>query len=151
MSKEILLNIQNKIAAIPGINYVDEDWGQLDDYGPHAPVQWPCCLIDFSGADYTEIGIDKSATPQNRQEGTGSITLIFANLKITKSSAKAPTPQKDTAWLLSGLMEEAHKVVHGFKPGTNTGALIRRSFRRVKRDDGIQQYQVIYSLGVHNV
>ena len=149
--KETLLNIQNKLEAIPGINYVDEDWGQLDDYGPHPPVKWPCCLIDFSGAQFSDIGTDKSATPQNRQEATGSITLIFANLRTTNTSGKAPIGQKDVAWLLSGLMEEAHKVIHGFKPGTNTGALMRTSFRRVKRDDGIQQYQVIYTLGIHNV
>lgn len=149
--KEILLNIQDKLTAIPEFKYVDEDWGQLDDYGPHAPVQWPCCLIDFSGADYSEIGTDKSATPQNRQEATGSISFIFANLRTANSSGKAPMAQKEITWMLTGLMEDAHKAIHGFRPGTNTGALIRRSFRRVKRDDGIQQYQVIYTLGVHNV
>jgi hypothetical protein len=148
---EILLNIQTKLAAVTGIKYVDEDWGQLDDYGPHPPVQWPCCLIDFSGAQYSDIGMDRGAMPQNRQEGTGSVTFTFANLRTTNSSGKAPMGQKELSWLLLGLMEEAHKVIHGFKPGANAGALMRTSFRRVKRDDGIQQYQVIYTIGVHNV
>ena len=148
---EILLNIQSKLEALPGINYVDEDWGQLDDYGPQPPVKWPCCLIDFSGAQFTDIGIERSNTPQNRQEGAGSITLTFANLRTTNSSAKAPIGQKNVAWLLSGLMEDVHKVIHGFKPALHSGSLMRSSFRRVKRDDGIQQYQVIYTLGVHNV
>ena len=149
--KDTLLAIQNKIAAVAGINYADEDWGQLDDYGQRPPVQWPCCLIDFSGAQYSDIGIDKKASPQNRQEGTGTVTLVFANLKLTNTSAKAPEAQKDVAYLLSGVMEEAHKVIQGFKPAANCGALIRSSFRRIKRDDGIQQYQVIYTMGVHNV
>lgn len=149
--KETLLNIQNKLEAIPGINYVDEDWGQLDDYGPHVPVKWPCCLIDYSGAQFSDIGTDKTATPQSRQQATGTISFVFGNLKTTNSSGKAPIGQKSVAWLLLELIEETHKVIHGFKPGTDTGALVRSSFRRVKRDDGIQQYQVIYTLGMHNV
>lgn len=149
--KETLLAIQNKLATVAGIKYVDEDWGQLDDYGPRPPVQWPCCLIDFSGAQYSDIGMDKHASPQNRQEGTGTVTLVFANLKLTNTSAQAPPSHKETAYLLSALMEEAHKVMQGFRPGSNAGALIRSSFRRIKRDDGIQQYQVIYTMGVHNI
>jgi hypothetical protein len=149
--KQLLLNIQDLLATVPAFKYVDEDWGQLDDYGPHAPVQWPCCLIDFSGADYSDLGKDKGATPQNRQEATGSISFTFANLKLTKSSGKAPIGQKDAAWLLVGLIEDAHKQLHGFRPADYSGALMRRSFRRIKRDDGIQQYQVIYTLGLHNV
>lgn len=148
---DLLLNIQTQIASIPEFKYVDEDWGQLDDYGPHAPVQWPCCLIDFSGSNYTDIGKDKTATPQNRQEATGSISFTFANLRTTNSSAKATTQQKSTAWLLIGLIETAHKKIHGFRPGATSGGLVRTSFRRNKRDDGIQQYTVVYTLGLHNV
>ena len=148
---DLLLNIQTQIATIPEFKYVDEDWGQLDDYGMHAPVQWPCCLIDFSAAQYTDIGKDKTATPQNRQEATGSISFTFANLRTTNSSAKALTAQKNTAWLLIGLIEEAHKKIHGFRPGTTSGGLIRSNFRRIKRDDGIQQYSVTYTLGLHNI
>lgn len=149
--KDILLNIQTQLSTIPEFKYVDEDWGQLDDYGPHVPVQWPCCLIDFSAAQYSDIGKDKTATPQNRQEAAGSISFTFANLRTVNSSAKAPLSQKNIAWLLIGLIEEAHKKIHGFRAGENSGGLIRTTFRRIKRDDGIQQYTVIYTLGIHNV
>ena len=149
--KELLLNIQNQLSTIPEFKYVDEDWGQLDDYGPHAPVQWPCCLIDFSAATYTDIGVDKTAIPRNRQQANGSITFVFANLKTTNTSSKAPIAQKNNAWMLSEIIEETHKKIHGFRPGQNSGALTRVSFRRIKRDDGIQQYQVIYTFGLNNV
>lgn len=149
--KQLLLNLQNQLATATALKYIDEDWGQLDDYGAHTPVKWPCCLVDFADADYSDIGTDRSATPQNRQQATGSIAFTFANLKITNSSKNAPVNQKDQAYLLLGIIEDAHKKIHAFRPAANSGGLIRKSFRRVKRDDGIQQYRVVYSIGLNNV
>jgi hypothetical protein len=149
--KELLLNLETQLATVNTIQYIDEDWGQLDDYGPHAPVKWPCCLVDFTDADYSDIGKDRTATPQNRQQAFGSITLNFANIKIGNSSKNAPINQKDQAYLLLEIIEEAHKKIHGFRPGDNSGSLIRKSFRRIKRDDGIQHYRVIYNIGLNNV
>lgn len=149
--KEILTAIQAQLALTGDFKYIDEDWGQLDNYGSHIPVQWPACLIDFTGGSYTDIGIDRSASPQNRQQATGSITFNFANLKLTNTSKNAPTVQKDNAWLLLGIIEMAHAKLHGFRPGANCGSLMRASFRRIKRDDGIQHYQVIYTMGLNNV
>lgn len=149
--KTLLLNLETQLATVNTIQYIDEDWGQLDDYGPHMPVKWPCCLVDFADADYTDIGTDRTATPQNRQQASGTISFNFANMKIGNSSKNAPINQKDQAYLLLEIIEEAHKKIHGFRPGENSGALIRKSFRRIKRDDGIQQYRVVYSIGLNNV
>jgi len=46
---------------------------------------------------------------------------------------------------------QAHKKIHGFRPGENSGSLIRKSFRRIKRDDGIQQYRVVYNIGLNDL
>lgn len=149
--KQLLLNLEAQLATVTAIKYIDEDWGQLDDYGPHTPVKWPCCLVDFADAEYSDIGIDRSATPQNRQQTLVSITFNFANMKIGNSSKNAPINQKDQAYLLLGIIEDAHKKIHGFRPVENSGSLIRKSFRRIKRDDGIQQYRVVYNIGLNNV
>lgn len=149
--KQLLLNLEAQLSTVTALQYIDEDWGQIDDYGPHTPVKWPCCLVDFADADYSDIGTDRSATPQNRQQATGSITFNFANMKIGNSSKNAPINQKDQAYLLVGIIEEAHKKIHGFRPGVNSGSLIRKSFRRIKRDDGIQQYRVVYTISLNNV
>lgn len=149
--KEFLENTQAKINEVPGIAYIDEDWGQLDDYSPNPPVKWPCCLIDFSNIDFSDLGTDRRASPQNRQEGTGNITVTFANLKIANTSFKAPQGQKDIAWVLLDLIELTHAKIHGFAPVMGSGKLMRKGFKRIKRDDGIQQYQIVYTLGMHNV
>lgn len=151
MIKETILSIEASLATVTALKYIDEDWGQLDDYGPHVPVKWPCCLLDFTDISFTEIGIDRTATPKNRQQATGSITLNFANLKTGNTSKNAPVNQKEQAYMLLGVIESTHQIIQGFRPSENSGALIRKSFRRIKRDDGIQQYQVVYNLGLHNL
>lgn len=148
--KAILTAIQTKLLEVSTL-YVNEDDGQLDDYSPNFPVKWPVCLIDISAASFSNIGNDKRQEPANRQEAETLITLNFASLKLTNTSGLAPVNQKNDAWSLHGIIEDAHKVIQGFKPADNTGKLIRTSFRRIKRDDGVQQYQVVYSLGMHNV
>lgn len=149
--KALLLNLETQLATVTALPYISEDWGQLDDYGPHPPVKWPCCLVDFTDADYSDIGIDRTATPQNRQQAFGSITFNFANMKIGNSSKNAPINQKDQSYFLLGIIEEVHKKLQGFRPGENSGGLIRKSLKRVKRDDGIQQYRVVYNIGLNNV
>ncbi|EGV44320.2 hypothetical protein BZARG_771 [Bizionia argentinensis JUB59] len=147
----IIKSIQDRIDTLPGVKYVDEDWGQLDYYSPNFPVQWPCVLIDISGGQFDNIGRDRAANPVNRQTADATVSLTFANLKLTNSSGRAPQAQKDLAFSIWKLQEDVHALVHGWKPAENTGALIRRGFTRVKRDDGVQEYTVRYNMSMANV
>ena len=151
MSKEVLQSIQDILTTIPGLLYVDEDWGQLDDYSPNPPTQFPLVLIDIGNLQFSDIGKDRSATPQNRQMATGTIVLSIANLKLTNTSARAPQPQKDKAWAIWDIVASVHEKVHGVVVGGSAGAMMRTVMRKVKRDDGIQEYEVTYTIGVTNV
>lgn len=151
MSKVVLKSIQDILETIPAMRYVDEDWGQLDDYSPHPPTQFPLTLIDIGNLQFSDIGKDRSTTPQNRQMATGTIVLSIANLRLTNSSAKAPINQKNLAWSIWDIIEDVHKKIHGVVVGGAAGALMRTAMRKVKRDDGIQEYEVTYSVGMTNV
>lgn len=151
MSKEVLQSIQNTLQAIPELRYVDEDWGQLDDYSPNPPTQFPLGLIDIGNLQFSDIGKDRTATPQNRQMATGTIVISIANLKLTNSSARAPQPQKDKAWAIWDIIESVHAKLHGVVVGGSAGALMRTAMRKIKRDDGIQEYEVTYTIGMTNV
>jgi len=143
-------NIQTKLLKSSS-KYVDEDWGQLDYYAPNFPVQWPCTLIDVTDINFDNIGKDRKATPVNRQQAQGIVTLTIANLKLTNSSGQAPQLQKDNVWSIWDLIEETHKLMQGFRISENGGDLIRRSLQRIKRDDGVQQYDITYSFSLNNV
>lgn len=149
--KAVLKNIQDILAVIPALKYVDEDWGQLDDYSPNPPTQFPLALIDVGSLQYSDIGKDKGATPQNRQMATGTIVISIANLKLTNTSARAPQTQKDQAWTIWNIVESVHVKLHGVVIGGSAGAMMRTAMRKVKRDDGIQEYEVTYTIGMTNV
>jgi len=150
MEDQVIQAIQTRLEPLT-IAYCDEDWGQLDYYSPNFPVKWPCTLIDVINGQYENIGRDKTATPINRQTADTMVSLTIANLKLTNTSSRAPQLQKDAGFSIWRLKEDIHKLLQGWKPTENTGALIRRSFQRVKRDDGVQELVVVYSLGMTNV
>jgi len=149
--KAFLESIQAKLGEVTEIKYIDEDWGQLDEFSQNSPVQWPCCLFDISTVNYSDTGLDRLLVPQNRQEGAANITLTFANMKLTNTSFKAPQTQKDNVWSFHDIIELAHAKLHAWSPVAGSGKLIRKSFKRVKRDDGIQQYEVVYAIKFQNV
>lgn len=147
----LLNNIQEQLKTVVGLKYVDEDWGQLDYYSPNFPVQWPCALTDVSSANYSDIGKNRKQTPINRQQATCMFSVTIANLKLTNSSGFAPATQKEAAFNIQKLIEDVHKVLHGFKPAENAGGLFRSGRQRVKRDDGVQEYTITYNFSLNNV
>ncbi|WP_281233489.1 hypothetical protein [Flavobacterium gelatinilyticum] len=149
--KTFLESVQEKLSKVTALKYIDEDWGQLDSYSPNPPAKFPCALIDITSLDFTNLGKDNSASPVNRQTGEGTITFIVADLKLSNTSHLAPQSQKDNAWSIWTIMEDLHKEIHGWRPVNTSGALMRVRHRRIRRDDGIQEYQITYSIGFTNV
>jgi len=149
--KDFLENVQTKLTAVSELLYIDEDWGQLDSYSPNPPAKFPCGLIDITSLVFSNIGKDITANPINRQMAEGIITISIANLKLSNTSQKAPQSQKDNAWKIWEIKEKVHQQLQGWKPTADSGALIRTSDKRIRRDDGIQEYQVTYSLSEANV
>lgn len=157
---EILTAIQDKIKTIPGINYTDENWGQIDYYSPAMPVKWPCCLMDLNDGQFSNIGRNSPLPfgegpgvrlPIQRQNGSFSLRLTLADLKLSNTSGQAPKTQQNKAWKIYGLMEDLHKALHGFSPAPNCSKLLRRGFQKVMRDDGITEFQIIYEFEAQNV
>ena len=149
--KQILTNIQNRLAEISELRYIDEDWGQIDYYSPNMPVKWPCCLIDIQSGQFSNISKDATKHPKDRQNGLFSVKITLANMKLTNTSYLAPQTQKDNAWAVFDLVEKIHQKLHGFSPDNNCGKMLRSSFGRTQRDDGVQEYAVIYDFEAPNV
>ena len=149
--KNLLEKLQLRLAEIPQLKYIDENWGQLDYYSPNMPVQYPCTLIDVQQVQYSNIGKDLTKTPQQRQIAQVQIKITIANMRLTNTSLQAPRRQKEDAWSIWTLIEMIHQKIHGFSPFPNVTPLIRTSQNRTLRDDGIQEYEVYYSCEVQNI
>lgn len=149
---DILLEVlKERLNTTGKFKYIDEDWGQLEDYQAHPPVQFPCALISINSGGFSNIGIERTATPQNRQLGEFTLEVTVANLRLSNTSLKAPMGQKNNAHAVWTLLEEVHKVLQGWKPLKYSGALIRTSWRKPKRNDGIQEYKINYTFTLYGV
>lgn len=149
--KALLEAIQAKLMTINDIRHVDEDWGQLDTYSPNPPTTFPLALIDIGGLVYQNLGRDNNVVPIQRQTAEGTIVITIANAKLTNTSGRAPQSHKDKAWKIHDIIEKVHCALHGQRLVENVGAMIRISNRRVRRDDGIQEYEITYTIGASNV
>jgi hypothetical protein len=149
--KTILKSIQTKLSEVSELKYIDEDWGQLDYYSAHPPTQFPLALIEIATANYSNIGIQRQSSPQNRQMAQATLVITVANLKLTNTSLQAPITQQNQAWTIYDILESIHEKIHGFAPVENCSKLIRTGYKRIKRDDGIQEYELTYKLELSNV
>lgn len=149
--KQAFLNLQEKLQEVAELKYIDEDWGQLDAYSPNPPTKFPLALIDFGNLNFSNLGIDRSKTPHQRQNAEGTLIVTLANLKLTNTSRNAPNAQKEAAYKIWELIEAVHQKIHGFSCLQNASPLIRTGLARIKRDDGIQEYELRYKLELYNV
>ena len=147
--EDLILAVVNKLDVVQELNYKDENWAQLDGFGTAIPVQWPCALVQISGGQFSNFGINYREDSGNLQQGTISIEITIADMKITNTSFKAPTNQRIKGLSIYSLVEKVHKVLQGWKPLANSGAMVRTSFQSVLRDDGVQEKRIIYSIGLN--
>ena len=141
MINDILTAIMARLDATePNLKYMDEDWGQLDYYQDAPPVKFPCVLLELQGAHWRNQG-------RLVQDGEISISLRVADLKLSNTSYRAPVNQKAKAAAIWVILENIHKALHGWRPAEypEFGTMARVSSRKVKRDDGIREFEVIYT------
>ena len=145
--EDILQNITAKAATIVGIKYSDENWGQIQYYGMEPTVKWPCILVELGSGQFSNNGYDYMNDDLS-QQGTISIEITVADVKLTNSSTRAPINQKKKAFSIWKLVDDVHKELQGFKPVASAGGMVRTSMQSVKRDDGVQEKRIIYTIGL---
>lgn len=143
---QLLLDVQQRIVDyVPVVKYVDEDWGQLDDYSPNFPVKYPCVLVDCYSADYSNLG-------NLVQQGNCTIRLLIADLRLSNSSNAAPNSQKEKNASFYDTMKSIYTALHGWhRVGGNYTKLIRTAERRIKRDDGLKVHEMLFSVQIKDI
>lgn len=136
MLQNIIQHIQERLQTIPGIRYIDEDWGQLSYDIP--PVQFPCALIDVDGFQYSQMGA-------LYQQGEGTVSVTISDMKLEKTSANVSDKQKQAAGAFFALLKEVHYALHGTAPQGCT-PLIRTSLKRVRRDNNIREFAFVFKI-----
>lgn len=141
--KDLIQSIQNRLSQINLLKYVDMDWGQLDLYTNHSPVKWPCALIDIPVAQYTNQG-------NAVQLGIITIGISIADLRLSNSSNAAPNAQKERALAIYELINQVYQKLHGWTALDNYSALIRQSYLRQQRQDGLIIHRITYTCQIND-
>jgi len=141
----LLQDVQDRLTAeVLALKYVDEDWGQLDDYSPNFPVKWPCALIDCFNANYDNLG-------NNSQMGLATVRVLFADVKLSNSSAKAPANQKANSLSFHTTLKAIYKALQGWTGHNHYTGLVRISQRRIPRDDGVRAHEMMFTVNIKDV
>ena len=137
--KELIDVVKDQVATVTDLKYVDEDWGQLDYYSPNYPVKWPCALVDINSIVWNNLG-------EHKQDGIAQVSIHVATIKLSNTNVKAPTGQKTKSNDIFTLLTKIQKKLHGWAPSDqlSIGPLTRLTTRKIKRDDGVREFEVIY-------
>lgn len=141
MINDILTVIQERLQAnVEQLKYIDEDWGQLDFYSTNPPAKFPAALVEIQNVPWRNQG-------GKTQDGTVNVSINIADLRLANTNPRAPAGQKEKAASIWLIAEKVHRALHGWRNELypEIGVLTRTSGKRVKRDDGIRQIEIIYS------
>jgi len=137
--QKLIDDIKNRVAAVTALKYIDEDWGQLDYYGSGAPVKYPCLLVDLDQAGWDTEG-------DRTQRGIIRISIRIADMRLAGTNYKAPQSQKTKAGSFFDVMNAVHANLQGWSYDADNGPLTRVLTRKIKRDDGIREMEMIYQV-----
>lgn len=141
MINDILTAIAARLGAeVPELKYIDEDWGQLDDYSDNPPTKFPCALIEVQAAQWRNQG-------NKTQDGTMNISIRVASIRLSNTNPKAPEAQRLNAANIWVVLEKTYKALHAWRPDEypDFSSLTRVSSRRIKRDDGIREFEMVFT------
>lgn len=146
--EDLLKSISDKLTELAELKHIDENFGQLMNYGIDIPVKWPCALLHILNAQFSDLAYDYR-NDESKQMGNLSIEITIANLKLSKTSTGAPASQRQKGFEIYTTIKKVHELLHGWKPLPNSGALKRTSFQSIIRDDGVQEKRIIYTIGLN--
>jgi hypothetical protein len=130
--KTIFLSIQEQLASISELKYIDKNWGQLTYEQP--PVRFPCVLLDIHSVEYSQLGM-------LAQQASANIELTVAVLHEATSSHKSN--RKQQAYDMMELMDTIHQTLHGWAT-TDFAPLIRTATQKIEASKGCQIYTMNY-------
>jgi len=119
---QLLLELSDFIKAqIPEIKWIDQDLGQLETFEYRPEVAFPCVLIDFAAASYSDLS-------ELAQFGDVTVILRIAVSPFSQSHQSAPMNVREKALEYYALEQKVYEAVQGWQNE------FTQPFRRVGAD-----------------
>ena len=134
----IITDIQDMLSSeLPGVKYIDKDWGQL--YMEQPPVGWPCVLIDIEAVEIQDL------TDLN-ERAVAIVVLTVANKRTNSISAHATSTSKGKSTATIDLTDDVHLLVQNYaKEGAEYSPLQVASFYKLNDLPGAEVYSMRYT------
>jgi hypothetical protein len=107
---QLFTAIQDRLATIPEVKWIDQDLGQLEDYDTRPAVSFPCVLIDFNQTTFEQM-------QQNRQLANITITLRLGFPAMSYAANVAPLSVKEKALQYYELEQAIFEAIQDFDAG----------------------------------
>lgn len=141
---QLYLAIQAHIlATVPAIKWIDQDLGQLEMYEQRPAVQWPCVLIDFPVANYSNEG-------QLVQWADVNISIRLGFAPFASANSVAPDVSKENALQYYEIENDLVKALHGFTADDCVQPMIRINATTERREDAYRVRQLIFTTGTED-
>lgn len=135
--KEILLAVMAALKEnVTDLQYVAEDYGQMDNYGEVPPVKFPCALISISGVEFEVL--DKM-----HHRAKVSLTVRIADAPSLIGNMAAPESYRKRAFAIFDIIDKVGDSVQAISE-TGFGKVEELSVTRYQRDDVIREYAVSF-------
>ena len=131
---ETLLDTEGKKV----IKWIDQDMGQLETYKERPSVSFPCVLIDFPTAQYSEEG-------EKVQWAAINISIRLGFAPFTSANSVAPDISKEAALQYYEIENALVACLYGFTAGDCVQPMIRVSAATERRDDSYRVREIMFS------
>lgn len=136
---QIFIELQKKIAAdVPEVKWVDLDVGQLESYEVRPKVQFPCVLIDFPGATYSNLS-------QNVEWWDGNINIKLGFDPFSETSSITPDAVKFQGLEYFEIEHKLYKSLKSFTAAGNIQPMCRISAVTENRDDTFRVRDIAFT------
>lgn len=130
--QDILQTVNLRLKEVVALNYIDRNWGQLEQGNP--AVKFPCALSDIDVIQYEN-------TLNTAQTAECEVSVTVACLNFYNTSAKAPNKAK--GYDVFDLLEAIHGVLHCF--GTpELSPLTRQTLEKIETGKDYSVYRLTY-------
>jgi hypothetical protein len=140
---QLFIAIQDRLKdkLVPAkLKWVDQNFGQLENYEIKPSVNFPCALIDLTGFSYDDM-------PNGLQMGSGRVVISIGTTPFTNSSSATPIQYREKALEYYEIEHAVHTALHNWTPVPGMKKLTRRTMDKQEREDAIRERVIIFECG----